>query len=97
MRIVNNEKENVKIYLRNDIESSITNITQENNEMHNTIMALDHAIGGSLSGTDTALIGNCQKILQDLSRVLQCLNRCREYVNAIDTREEVSDEQYRRY
>lgn len=95
MRVINNNKERSKIYLRSDIESAITNVTNESNEVHDTIAALNNAVGGSPSGMDSNLIGSCQKTLQDLSSALQSLNRCRELVDSIDTSEEIADEQYK--
>ena len=94
MWVVNNEKERVKIYLRSDIESNITNFTHESNEIHNTIAAIYRAIGGTPSGGDSKLSDNCRRALQELSTALQNLNVCREYVERLDTREWIDDDRY---
>lgn len=95
MRVINNSKERAKIYLRSDIESMITSVMNESNELHDTIAMLNNTVGGSPSGLDSSLIGSCQKVLQDLLTTLQSLNRCRELVNSIDTSEEIPNEQYK--
>ena len=91
MWIANNDKVRTKSYLRSDIESNITNLTYESNEIHNTIAALDRAIGRTPSGSDVRLIGNCQKALQELSAALQSLYNCREYVEQLNTMEWIDD------
>ena len=95
MLVVNNEKERQKTYLRSNIQSCITNVTAESNKIHDTISALQNAVGGAPSGADGRLIGLCQQALQQISVALQNLNQSQQYVNEIDTREEIPDEQYR--
>lgn len=92
MRVINNGKERIRIYLRNDIESSITNITSISNEIQNILAALNDILGGSLMENDLDVMGNCQKILQNLSSALQQLNKCYGIINRIDITEEIADE-----
>ena len=92
--ITNNDKVRVKAYLRSDIESNITNLTHASNKIHETIAALDRAIGKTPSGSDAQLISDCQKALQELSNARINLNNCREYVNQLNTEEWIEDEQY---
>ena len=92
MWVVNEEKERVKIYLKNDIESNITNITEVSNRIHETIAAINGAVGGSAMGVDQKMIGDCQRAQQELSTALQSLFECRNYVEQLDTMEWVDDE-----
>lgn len=95
MLVVNNDKERQKIYLQSNVQSCITNVIDESNKIHETISALHNAVGGSPSGEDSKLIGYCQQVLQQISIVVQNLNQSLQYINDIDTREEIPDEQYR--
>ena len=92
MWVVNNDKDRIKAYLRSDIESNITNLTHESNEIHTTISALDRTLRGAPSGRDMKLIDNCQRALQELSTSLQRLNTCLEYVGQLNTKEWIDDE-----
>lgn len=94
MRVINNEKERDKIYLRTGIQSCITNVTSESNKIQETVSALQNAVGGSPSGIDGKLIGACQQALQQISVGLQNLNQSIQFVNQIDTSEEVPDGKY---
>lgn len=94
MRVINNDKERAKIYLRSNIQSCVTNVTSESNKLHETISAIQNAVGGSSSGVDGNLIGSCQQALQQISSALQNLNQSIQFVNQIDTREEVPDGKY---
>ena len=95
MFVVNNEKEREKIYLRANVQSCITNVTSEAEKLNDTISALQDTLGGSPSGADTKLIGYCQQASQQILTAIQSLNQSLQSVNEIDTREEMSDEQYR--
>lgn len=94
MRAINNEKERDKIYLRTDIQSCITNVTSESNKLQDTISALQNAVGGSPSGIDGKLIGSCQQALQQISVGRHNLYQSIQFVNRIDTSEEVPDGKY---
>lgn len=94
MRVINNDKERAKIYLRSNIQSCVTNVTSESNKLHETISAIQNAVGGSPSGADGKLIGSCQQALQQISSALQNLNQSIQFVNQIDTSEEVPDGKY---
>lgn len=94
MRVINNDKERDKIYLRTDIQSCITNVTSESNKLQETVSILQNAIGGSPSGIDGKLIGTCKQALQQISVGLQNLYQSVQFVNQIDTSEEVPDGKY---
>ena len=96
MWVVNNNKEHVKMYLRSDIESNISNLIDASNRIHETIAAINRATSGTATGIDQQMIGDCQRALQELSSALQNLYVCRNYVHQIDTREWIDDEQYGR-
>lgn len=91
MWVVDRQKERERIYLRNDIQSITTNVTNVSNEVHRLIAALDQAIGGSPSGADTRLIGICQSALQEISSSLQRLNTAYQYANELDVMEWIDD------
>ena len=91
MWIANNNKERVKSYLRSDIESSITNLCDASNHIHDTISAINRATAGSLSSGDRQMIDECQKAIKEISDGLQNLYACRNYVNHLETREWVGD------
>ena len=84
MWVVDREKEKERIYLRSDIQSITTNVTQISNEIHGLIAVLNQAIGGSPSGADTRLIGICQSSLQEISNSLQRLNTAYQSSNELD-------------
>lgn len=90
----NNEKERIKSYIKSDIESHITNITDISNHIHEIIATIDRAVSGSLSGKDRELIGDCQRALEELSNALQNLHICRGYADRLETKEWVEDEQH---
>lgn len=91
MLVVNYEKERVKIYLRSDVESNITNITHESNEIQMLMSQITQAMSGALSGVDNELIGKAQQALQSLSQALQSLYEARRLIDQLETREEVPD------
>jgi len=91
MWIVDRQKEQERIYLRNDIQSITTNVTDISNEIHSLIAALNQAIGGSPLGADTRLIGICQSSLQEISGSLQQLNTAYECTNRLDVMEWAGD------
>lgn len=93
MWVVNNDKERKKQYLKSDIESSITNITDASNKVNETISSITRAAAGMLSGKDQQIIDDCKRAEQELSKALQSLNVCRSYVNQLNTMEWVEDEQ----
>ena len=91
MWVANNDKERVKSYLKNDIESNITNLCDVNNRIHDAISAINIATAGSLSGADRQMIEGCQKAIKEVSDCLQSLYACRNYLNQLETREWVDD------
>lgn len=91
MWVVNSEKERVKIYLRSDVESNITNITHESNEIQALVSQITQAMSGALSGADNEMIGTTQQALQSLSQSLQSLHEARRLIDQLETREEVPD------
>ena len=92
MWIKNNDKERIKSYLKSDIESNITNITDLSNHIHGLISAIDRATAGTPSGKGRDMIDEYQKVLSELSTALQDLYACRNCVEQLDTREWVDDE-----
>ena len=52
MWVKNNDKERVKTYLKSDISSNITNVTDFCNRIHDLISAIDRATAGTPSGTE---------------------------------------------
>lgn len=92
MWIKNNDKERIKSYIKNDIESNITNITSIINHLHDLIYMINRAVAESPSGFDRIIINDCKKIIIDLSSALQILYTCRRYADQIDTKEWVEDE-----
>lgn len=92
MLVVNNDKERTKIYLRSDVESNITNLAHESDEIQNVIAQLAQTMSGSPSGIHNDLIGQAQQSLQYLSQALQSLYRARGLVDQLDTSEEISDD-----
>jgi len=91
MWVTNRQKEQERIYLRADIQSITTNVTNISNETQCLIAAINQAIGGSPSGTDARLIGICQSALQEISSSLQRLNTAYQCVNELDVMEWVDD------
>lgn len=91
MWVANNDKERVKSYLRSDIESSITNLTDVSNHIHETISAISRATAGSLTGADKQMIDECQKANKEISESLHDLYACLNYVNHLETREWVEE------
>lgn len=91
MLVVNGDKERVKIYLRSDAESNITNITHESNEIQMLMSQITQAMSGALSGVDNDLIGKAQQALQSLSQALQSLYEARRLIDQLETREEIPD------
>ena len=94
MWVKNNEKERIKSYIKSDIDSHVTNITDTSNHIHEIISSIDRAVSGSLSGKDQELIGDCQRAIEELSNALQNLHTCRGYVDRLETKEWVEDEQH---
>lgn len=92
MWVVNNTKERVRIYLRSDIKSSITNLTDADNKVHNAIAAINRATAGTASGVDRQMIDDCRKAMQQLSEARQNLYVCLNYVEQLETREQIEDE-----
>ena len=91
MWVANNDKERVKCYLKSDIESNITNLSDASNHIHDTISAINMATAGSLSGSDRQMIDECQRAIKEISECLQNLYACRNYLDQLDTREWVDD------
>lgn len=91
MWVVDRQKERERIYLRNDIQSITTNVTNVSNEVHNLIAVLNQAIGGSPSAVDAKLIGICQSALREISSSLQRLNTAYQCANDLDIMEWIDD------
>lgn len=94
MREIDNDKEMARIYIRNDIRGLIRGVINLNNELNNTIAALNNAAGNTPSGSDSTLVGNCKIIQRDLSDSLSTFYHCIELVNKFNTTKETSDERY---
>lgn len=91
MWVVDRQKERERIYLRNDIQSISTNVSNVSNEVHRLIAALNQAVGGSPTGADARLIGICQSALQEISSSLQRLNTAYQCANELDVMEWIDD------
>ena len=91
MWVVNNNKARAKSYLRCDIESSITNLCDISNHIHDAISAINSIAAGSMSGADQQMIDECQKAISELSKGMQNLSACRNYVDQMETRDWVDD------
>lgn len=94
MWVVNSQKQTVKYYLRPNLQSDVTNIRHVQDQVNNTISALSSLIGGSATGKDVEVIGECQKALQNMQDAINKINRCRELVNELETREYYDDGEY---
>lgn len=92
MWVVNNNKERIKSYINNDIESNITNITNEINRIHDLIASINRATAGTASGADRVMIDDCQRALNELSITRQNLFACKNYASQLETREWIPDE-----
>ncbi len=93
MWVVNPTKERTKQFIKSDIESSITNLTDVSNRLYDMISAINIAVLGTISGTDQRMIGDCQMVLQELSTALQNLYSCRNYADALDVMEWIDDDE----
>ena len=91
MWIENNEKGRAKTYLKNDIEGTITNITDSSNQIHSVISALSAVASGTVTGIDQQMIDECQRALLQLNLALQNLYTCRNYANQLNTTEWTED------
>ena len=58
MWVVNNNKERIKLYLKSDIESNITNLNDASNRIHDTISSINRVAGGAVTGKDQQMIGD---------------------------------------
>ena len=96
MWVKNNDKERVKSYLKSDVGSNITNVTDFRNRIHDLISAIDRATAGTPSGMEREMIDGCKKAVSHLSDALQNLNVCQNCIDQINTMEWVDDEQDRR-
>ncbi len=92
MWVINNQKQSAKIYLKSDIESSITNTTDISNRIHTVIAAINRAVGGMPAGADRKLIDDCNRALNELSNALQMLYLCRSQIERLETREWIDDD-----
>ena len=94
MWVVNSQKQTVKNYLRPNLQSDVTNIRHVQDQVNNTVSALSSLIGGSATGKDVEVIGECRKALQNMQDAINKINRCRELVNELETREYYDDGEY---
>ena len=94
MWVVNNKKQTAKIYLRSDVESSITNITDLCNRLDTVITAVNGAVGGSTVSADIKINDDCRIAIDRLTSALADLYKCRSYTDRFDTREWIDDDQY---
>jgi len=92
MWVVNEEKERAKQYLRSDIESNITNLSDVSNRIHESMAGINRAMAGSMLGADRQMLDECQRSLKEVSTALENLYSCRNYVEQLETREWVEDE-----
>ena len=91
MWIRNNDKERIKLYIKSDLESNITNLTTVSNSIRNLMSEITHSIGSSTSGTDMQLIGDCQRSLEVIETALCELYNCKSFAEQLDTMERVDD------
>lgn len=84
-------KARAQSYLRSAVQSSITNITDEDNRIRDIVAALNNAVSGSVYDADLKLIENCQRTLQELSSALHLMYLCLDYIEQLDIWEEDYD------
>ena len=93
MWVENNDKARIKTYLRSDINSNITNVVQAQNRVYTVIAAINRTAGGSGCGADQKMQNEAQMAKEQLQNALNKLAECRNYVDQLETREWVEDDQ----
>ena len=83
MWVVDNYKEQVRNYVRNDLKSNIMDIS---NKVHELIVSTINAIGDSPSGTDKEIENEYRIVLCNLSEMLTRLYEIQLLTDRVDTR-----------
>ena len=87
----NPAKEQAKNNLRADIQSSVTNVVYESNEIHQLISVLTNLSAGSVIGADQRLISHCQNVLICYSNAISLLNEASRLVEHLSTEDPDND------
>lgn len=89
---VNNGKDRVKSLIISDVNSSITNLMESSNCIHEIISSLDRTLGGTSNGIDQRLIGECKMAQVELSKAIERILNGQQYIRNLETKEWVDDD-----
>lgn len=94
MWVMNHQKAQSQIYIKNDIHNLITQLSYEDNEVHSTIAMINQAIGNSRLQIDQRMTDACKSSLSILGEALRMLNTCNDCALQLEVREWVDDDKY---
>ena len=94
MKVVNNKKAQAKTYIRNDLNSNVTNINNEISELEDTIAILWNLVGGSIREVDQELIGYCKQARESMAQAIKTTHAVIQLSNQLDVMEEIPDNEY---
>lgn len=91
MRVKNSKKETARIYLLNDVQSIITEVTAVSNDFHGTISAIDNVVGGGTTTSGSDFSNDYNSVNLKISGAIQALNQSANLLRTLDTSEEVDE------
>lgn len=94
MKILNREKSNQKIVIRNDLNNIITQLTHEQEQIKETLNQINLVSAGTPSGKDREVLNNLHLSLEKISLAIQSLRTAANSAAQFDVMEEVPDDKY---
>ena len=94
MWIQDNQKKSEIYHIKNDLNSNVTNLNHEINQIKETISLIDFAIGGIPSGKDNELSGYCRQVQEDLSYCISRIEYCKNCLEQLKAEKWVENNEY---
>ncbi len=91
MKVKNNKKETARIYMLNDVQSILTEVTSVSNEFHDTISAIDNVVGGGTSIFGTGFSCDYVSVNSKISDAIKALNQSECLLRTIDISEKIDE------
>ena len=94
MIVLDQEKSNQKIVIRNDLNNIITQLTHEQEQIKETLNQINLVSAGIPSGRDREVLNNLHLSLEKISLAIQSLHTAANSAAQFNVMKEVPDEKY---
>jgi hypothetical protein len=94
MWVQDNQKKSELFHIKNDLNSSVTNLNHEIGQLNETISLIDYAIGGIPSGKDNELSDYCRRVQEDINYCISRIEYCKNCLDQLNTEKWVENDEY---